>query len=87
MSESFYSKIEQKTGVKMSEVFALANEVQHADFSDPKQVKKIVRKVAKVANKPINKELEEKLVQTVVNSGKKLNMQEIQSMIQKNSSN
>lgn len=85
MNDSFFKKIEQKTGVSMDEVFALANAIQFADFSDEKQVKKIVRKVSKIAGKPITKDLEEKIVNSVVQKGNKLNLNEIASMMnQKN---
>jgi len=85
MHDSFFKKIEQKTGVSMDEVFTLANAIQYADFSDEKQVKKIVRKVSKIANKPISKELEEKIVKSVVEKGNKLNLNEIANMMnQKN---
>jgi len=83
MHDSFFKKIEQKTGVSMDEVFTLANAIQHADFSDEKQVKKIVRKVSKLAGKPVNKELEDQIVQSVVTKGTKLDLNEISSMINK----
>ncbi len=35
----------------MEEVFALANAIQYADFSDERQVRKIIRNVGKLANK------------------------------------
>lgn len=81
MHDSFFKKIEQKTGVSMDEVFTLANAIQFADFSDEKQVKKIVRKVSKIANKPISKELEDQIVKSVVEKGNKLNLNEIASMM------
>lgn len=81
MNESFFNKIEQKTGVKMDDVFALANAVQYADFTDEKQVKKIVRQVSKLANKALTRDLEAKIVETIVTKGNKLNFQEIQSII------
>jgi hypothetical protein len=85
MHDSFFKKIEQKTGVSMDEVFTLANAIQYADFSDEKQVKKIVRKVSKIANKPVSKELEEKIVKSVMEKGNKLNLNEIANMMnQKN---
>ena len=85
MHDSFFKKIEQKTGVSMDEVFTLANAIQFADFSDEKQVKKIVRKVSKIAKKPISKELEDQIVKSVVEKGNKLNLNEIASMMnQKN---
>ena len=81
MHDSFFKKIEQKTGVSMDEVFTLANAIQFADFSDEKQVKKIVRKVSKLAGKPITSELEAQIVQSVVQKGTKLDLNEISSMI------
>lgn len=84
MQDSFFKKIEQKTGVSMDEVFNLANAIQYADFSDEKQVKKIVQKVSKMAGKPVNKELEAKIVQSVMQKGTKLDLNEISSMINKN---
>ncbi len=85
MHDSFFKKIEQKTGVSMDEVYTLANAIQYADFSDEKQVKKIVRKVSKIANKTISKEMEDQIVNSVVKKGNKLNLNEIANMMnQKN---
>lgn len=81
MHDSFFKKIEQKTGVSMEEVFALANAIQYADFSDEKQVKKIVRKVSKVAGKSISSDFEDQIVKSVVQKGNKLNLNEIASMM------
>ena len=53
MKDSFFRNIESKTGVPMEEVFALANAIQYADFSDERQVRKIIRNVGKLANKNV----------------------------------
>ncbi|EPD52128.1 stage VI sporulation protein F [Paenisporosarcina sp. FSL H8-0542] len=85
MQDSFFKKIEQKTGVSMDEVFTLANAIQHADFSDERQVKKIVRRVSKIAGKQISSDFEDQIVQSVVQKGNKLNLNEIANMMnQKN---
>lgn len=84
MHDSFFKKIEQKTGVSMDEVFTLANAIQYADFSDENQVKKIVRKVAKLAGKPLTKEFEQQIVKSVIQKGNKIDLNEISSMINKN---
>lgn len=81
MNDSFFKKIEQKTGVSMDEVFTLANAIQFADFSDEKQVKKIVRKVSKIAGKPITQDFEDQIVKSVVQKGNKLNLNEIANMM------
>ena len=61
MQNSFFKSIENKTGVSMDELFTLANAISYADFTDEKQVRKIVRKVGKLANKPVSQELEDEL--------------------------
>ncbi|WP_102692865.1 stage VI sporulation protein F [Rummeliibacillus pycnus] len=81
MNPSFFRRIEEKTGVPMEEVFALANAIQNADFQDERQVRKIVRKVAKLANKPVTKELEEQIVASILKNGKSLDFSKIQNMM------
>ncbi|MEG0258538.1 MAG: stage VI sporulation protein F [Lysinibacillus sp.] len=81
MKNSFFQQIEQKTGVSMEEIFALANAIQYADFKNEKQVRKIVRRVSKVSNKPMSKELEEKLVATIVKDGDSLDFSQLQKMM------
>jgi len=81
MNPSFFRRIEEKTGVPMEEVFALANAIQNSDFKDERQVRKIVRKVAKLANKPVTKELEEQIVATILKNGNSLDFSKIQKMM------
>ncbi|MBB4824448.1 hypothetical protein HNO89_001670 [Sporosarcina luteola] len=81
MNDSFFRKIESKTGVPMEEVFALANAIQYADFSDERQVRKIVRKVGKLANKDVPPHLEDELVKSILSSGSSFNMNDIQRML------
>ena len=64
MDRSFFKKVERKTGVDFDEIMTLANALTYADFSDEKQVRKIVKKVSRLANKPITSELEDKIVQS-----------------------
>ena len=52
MDRSFFKKVERKTGVDFDEIMTLANALTYADFSDEKQVRKIVKKVSRLANKP-----------------------------------
>lgn len=81
MNPSFFRRIEEKTGVPMEEVFALANAIQNANFQDERQVRKIVRKVARLANKPVTKELEEQIVASILKNGKSLDLSKIQNMM------
>jgi len=81
MNRSLFNSIEQKTGVSMDEIFALANEIQHADFTNEKQVRKIVRRVSKMSNRQITQELEDKLVQSIIQDGNSLDFDKITRMM------
>ncbi|ARF15156.1 stage VI sporulation protein F [Sporosarcina ureae] len=81
MNDSFFKKIESKTGVPMEEVFALANAIQYADFKDEKQVRKIIKKVSQVANKDVPQSVEDELVNSIITSGKGLNLNDISQML------
>ena len=81
MQDSFFKKIEAKTGVPMEEVFALANAIQYADFSDERQVRKIVRKVGRLANKEVPQHMEDELVKSIINKGSSVNINDIQRMM------
>ncbi|PIC75796.1 MULTISPECIES: stage VI sporulation protein F [Sporosarcina] len=81
MNDSFFKKIESKTGVPMEEVFALANAIQYADFKDEKQVRKIIQKVSQVANKDVPQSVEDELVNSIISSGKGLNLNDISQML------
>lgn len=81
MQNSFFKAIENKTGVSMEELFTLANAISHADFTDEKQVRKIVRKVGKVANKPVSQKLEDELTNSILQSGSSLSLKDIEKLL------
>ncbi|MEK3952813.1 MAG: stage VI sporulation protein F [Psychrobacillus psychrotolerans] len=81
MQNSFFKSIENKTGVSMDDLFTLANAISHADFTDEKQVRKIVRKVGKLANKPVSQELEDELTRSILQSGSSLSLADIQKLL------
>lgn len=65
----------------MEEIFALANAIQHADFTNEKQVRKIVRRVSQLANKPISKDLEDQIVNSILQNGESIDLNSIQRML------
>ncbi|MCP1143833.1 stage VI sporulation protein F [Lysinibacillus endophyticus] len=81
MQNPFFKQIENKTGVNMEEIFALANAIQYADFKNEKQVRKIVQRVSKLANKPISKDLENQIVKSIIQEGQSLDLSKIQKML------
>ena len=81
MQNSFFKAIENKTGVSMEELFTLANAISYADFTDEKQVRKIVRKVGKLAKKPVSQELEDELTKSILQSGSSLSLKDIEKLL------
>lgn len=81
MESNFFKQIERKTGVEFEEILALANAIQYADFSDERQVRKVVRKVSKLAKKPISQDLENNIVQSILRDGRSLDLSQIQKMM------
>ena len=81
MLNPFLKQIGNRTGVDMQEILALANSIQNADFTDEKQVRKIIRKVSKIANKPVSRELEDQIVTSIVQDGQSLDFGKIQKML------
>ena len=81
MEQSFFKQIERKTGVSFEELMTLAQAIQYADFSDEKQVRKIVRKVGKLAKKDVSPELENKIVESIIKDGRSLSLDSIEKML------
>lgn len=81
MADSFFRQIERKTGLDFEEILALANAISAADFSDERQVRKIVRKVGQVANRPVSREMEARLVKSIVQDGQSLSLDQLQRMM------
>ncbi|KKI93670.1 stage VI sporulation protein F [Bacillus sp. SA1-12] len=83
MDNKFFKNIENKTGVNMNDVFALANSLQGANFKDEKTVRNVIRRVSQIANKPVSKQMEDKIVNSIVNGNEKLDFNTISKMINK----
>ena len=81
MADSFFRRIEKKTGVDFEEILALANAVSHANFEDERQVRKIVRKVGRLANRNVSKEMEDRIVSSIIQQGDQLDLQSIEKMM------
>lgn len=76
-----FQNVEKKTGVKMDEVFKLANSIQHANLQDEATVRALIQQVAKLANKQVSKETENKIVETLINNSNQVNFNTITDML------
>ncbi|QFT88439.1 hypothetical protein FIU87_07270 [Bacillus sp. THAF10] len=81
MENNLFKGIEKKTGVNMKDVFELANSMQNANFKDEKTIRNLVSRVATMANKKVPKELEDKIVHTLINGNKPIDMGTITKML------
>ena len=81
MENSFFKKIEKRTGVEFDEIMSLANAIQFADFTNEKQVRKIVRRVSKMANKPVTQQLEDQIVNSIIQDGQSLDLTKIEKLM------
>jgi len=81
VDNQFFKNIEKKTGVNMNDIFQLANSLQNANFKDEKTVRGIIRRVSQIANKRVPKELEDKIVESIIQDGKKLDLNTINNMM------
>lgn len=81
MENSFFKKIEKRTGVEFDEIMSLANAIQFADFTNEKQVRKIVRRVSKMANKPVTQQLEDQIVKSIIQDGQSLDLTKIEKLM------
>lgn len=83
MDNKFFKSFENKTGVNMNDVFALANSLQGANFKDEKTVRNVIQRVSQIANKPVSKQMEDKIVKSIVNGDEKLDFSTISKMMGK----
>lgn len=81
MENNFFKNIEKKTGVNMNDIFQLANSIQGANLQDETTVRQVVKQVSKIAGRNIPKEMEDKIVQTIIQDGKKLDFNTITNMM------
>ena len=83
MDNGLFKNIEKKTGVNMKDIMDLANSLQNANFKDEKTVRQVIQRVSEIANKPVSKETENKIVQSIVQDGKQIDINTISNMMNK----
>lgn len=81
MNDSFFGKVERKTGVRINDVMALADSLQYANFSDPAVVRGVIRQTASLAGKRVTKQMEDELVRMISANGKKLDFDTLARMM------
>ncbi|RYL94877.1 stage VI sporulation protein F [Sporolactobacillus sp. THM7-4] len=76
----FFDNIEKKTRLKKEDIFAIANSVSNADFSDPKVVRQLIGRIGKAAGVSVPKEKEEALVKAITSGNVPGNLSSLSKM-------
>jgi uncharacterized membrane protein len=75
--DSFFKKVENKSGVNKETIMSLANKLQHSNMKDEKVLRELVQEIGEVAGKDVSKEKEDKIVNAIL----KDNIPDIDKMI------
>lgn len=64
--DSFFKKVENKSGVNKETILSLANKLQNSDMKDEKVLRDLVKEIGGVAGKEVSKEKEDKIVEAIL---------------------
>jgi hypothetical protein len=81
--DNLFNIIEKKTGVRMNDVFQLADSLKNANFQDERTVRRVIRQVSSLANRPVSKEKEDHIVKAILNNNMPLDLSSLSNMMNK----
>lgn len=64
--DSFFKKVEDKSGVNKETILSLANKLQHSNMKDENVLRDLVKEIGVVAGKEVSKEKEDKIVNAIL---------------------
>lgn len=64
--DSFFKKVEDKSGVNKETILSLANKLQHSNMKDEKVLRDLVKEIGSIAGKEVSKEKEDKIVTAIL---------------------
>ena len=65
-NDSFFKKVEDKSGVNKKTIISLANKLQHSNMKDENVLRDLVKEIGQVAGKEVSKEKEDKIVSAIL---------------------
>lgn len=65
-NDSFFKKVEDKSGVNKETIMSLANKLQHSNMKDETVLRDLVKEIGQVAGKEVSKEKEDKIVNAIM---------------------
>ena len=65
--DSFFKKVEDKSGVGKDTIMSLASKLQKSNMKDEKILHELVQEIGQLAGKEVTKEKEDKIVSAILN--------------------
>lgn len=65
--DSFFKKVENKSGVKKETILSLASKIQNSNMKDEGVLRDLVQEIGVIAGKEVSKEKEDKIVNAILN--------------------
>ena len=75
--DSFFKKVENKSGVSKDTIISLANKLEHSNMKDEAVLRDLVKELSTITGKEVSKEREDKIVNTILND----NVPDIDKMV------
>lgn len=75
--DSFFKKVENKSGVSKDTILSLASKLQKSDMKDEKVLHELVQEISGLTGKEVSKEKEDKIVNAIL----KDNIPDVNNMI------
>lgn len=77
LSDSFFKKVENKSGVSKETILSLASKLQNSSMKDEKVLHELVQEISSITGKEVSKEKEDKIVNAIL----KDNIPDVDKMI------
>lgn len=65
-NDSFFKKVEDKSGVDKQTIISLANKLQKSNMKDENVLRDLVKEIGQVAGREVSKEKEDKIVNAIL---------------------
>ena len=67
LSDNFFKKIKNKTGIEKSTILDLASKLQDGNMKNEEALRDVIQQISSITGKEVSKEKEDKIVQTILN--------------------
>lgn len=64
--DTFFKKVENKSGVDKDTIISLANKLQNSNMKDETVLRDLVKELSDITGKEVSKEKEDKIVSTIL---------------------